>query len=245
MTDQLAPVADRAPAAKPRVTSRPVWRNPWWMALVALVVAFLVYALPPYFDLDPAKSLSPIVEGSSIHYPLLILHIVAGTLALLTACLQMSSWVRSRHPRLHRTSGIIYIFGGALPVAVTTPVLLMFSGEIAAGPGRVGRFVLGLLLLLSTIVAYRLARRHRYADHRRYMIYSFALIMDGVGTRLVLFLLGVVPVFGVQLPWTAQIDQGLLFEMVGWCVWVFNLLVAQWWIERTKHRKVLPANVKG
>ncbi len=232
-----APATAPATPAAPRPTaSRPAWRNPWWIALTALILLFLAYALPPYFGLDPAQSLTPIADPTSLHYPLLILHIVAGTVALLAVCVQMSTRLRTTRPHLHRLSGKVYIFGGALPVAITTPLLLFYASEIAAGPGRVGRLVLGILLFASTVVAYRMARKHRYADHRRYMIYSFALMMDGVGTRVVLFLLGATPVFGLQVPWVVQMDQALLFETLGWCVWIFNLIVAQWWIERTQKK---------
>ena len=55
-------------------------------------------------------------------------HIVFGSIAMLTCCLQIWPWLRARNLALHRGLGRVYVFAGVLPagllgfvVGVNTP----------------------------------------------------------------------------------------------------------------------------
>jgi hypothetical protein len=91
------------------------WRRPWIAPLATLSIIFVAFSLPPYLTGDPVRSRVPQPANFAAHYPLLVAHVLFGSVALLTACLQIWPWFRTRHPVAHRRIGRVYIFGGVLP----------------------------------------------------------------------------------------------------------------------------------
>ena len=89
------------------------------ITLLLLAAAFVAYSLPPYLTLDPARSRIAPPAGSTPYYPLLVGHVVFGSVAMLGGCLQVWSWFRGRYPVLHRRVGYVYIVGGVRYIAST------------------------------------------------------------------------------------------------------------------------------
>ncbi|WP_309112006.1 DUF2306 domain-containing protein [Saccharothrix sp.] len=193
------------------------------MPLALVLLGFLVYSLPPYSTLDPATARTVLNEGFAAHYPLLVLHIATGTIAMLTVVLQVWPWLRARHPRVHRVSGRLYVFAGVLPSAVIALVILPYTAVL---PGAVGAAVTAVLWLVTTAAGFVRARQRRFAEHRRWMIYSFALTASIVWGRVIGIGLGGV-LGGMGL------DLVVVAEMAGWMGTVINLVLAQWWLART------------
>lgn len=86
-----------------------------WLALGLLTVAFLAFSLPPYLTLDPAQARLPVPTW---YYPALAAHIAFGSIALLAACVQLWPWFRAHRRAMHRWSGRVYVFAGALPASL-------------------------------------------------------------------------------------------------------------------------------
>lgn len=219
---------------------RPRPRTPrrvaWGLGVTALVcVAFLVVELPAYLGLDPAQSRVPIRHDYAWHYPLLWVHIVCGSVALLTACLQIWPWLRRRHPRVHRWSGRVYLCGGVLPggVAVLGVAPVSSTGFVSS----VGNTALGVLWLVTGVAGWRAARARRFADHRMWMIRSVALTFSIVVNRAWVVLY--VVVLSVLDPGDPELVVHAASASV-WTSWVVNLLVAEWWFGR--RRRVSPAD---
>jgi uncharacterized membrane protein YozB (DUF420 family) len=201
------------------------------VAFAAVVLAFLAFSLPPYLGLDPAQSrVAPVYP---LHYPLLVAHIGFGTIALLTAGLQIWPWLRRAHPRVHRWSGRLYLFGGVFPAGVA---VLGAAPVSATGPvGAVGNSMLAVLWLGTAWAGWRAARDRRYADHRRWMVRSVALTFSIVVNRVWIGIyLGVFALFG---PLDEAAVLGASAASV-WTSWVVNLLVAEWWLLRPRRREV-------
>ncbi|MBE1469410.1 DUF2306 domain-containing protein [Kibdelosporangium phytohabitans] len=205
----------------------PLWRTPWLIALVVLVIAFMVYALPPYLTLDPNQAAVTLHPDYPPHYPFLVVHIFTGTVTFLTACLQLWPWLRRKHPAVHRVSGRLYVFLGVLPSALLAIAIVpwAFDGQPA---GAIGNTLSGALWLGTTFAGFAAARRRRFAEHRRWMIYSFALALHIVWGR----------VFGLMaehFPWFA-VDGQIIKEWSGWFGVAFNLAVAWWLLNRKRVR---------
>jgi len=223
----------------PRPTpARPARRTPrrvaWGLAATALVcVVFLVVELPAYLGLDPARSRVPIRDDHPWHYPLLWVHIVCGSVALLTACLQIWPWLRRRHPRVHRWSGRVYLLGGVLPggVAVLGVAPVSSTGFVSS----VGNTALGVLWLVTGVAGWRAARARRFADHRMWMIRSVALTFSIILNRF--WIVVYVVLLSVVDPTDPELIPHAAAASV-WTSWVVNLLVAEWWFGR---RRVSPA----
>ncbi|MEX5720040.1 DUF2306 domain-containing protein [Geodermatophilus maliterrae] len=223
-----SPAVDRTP--RPRTVW---WRRPWIVPLALVVTTVQLFIWPPYLGLDPATATVPVPPDLPWKYPLLVAHIAFGSIALIATCLQLWPRLRRRRPALHRWTGRVYVFGGVLPAAACAAVLLTWMG----GPGWIGRIALEVLWVASTVTGWMAARRRRWPVHRRYMVYSFALTMDAFSTRAL-----IVVIAAMAGP---DLDLVLFLESVAWCGWLFNLLVAHVWLERTSrssaHRAALAA----
>lgn len=210
-------------------TRKPLLKRPWIAPLAVLTVAFLVYALPPYLGLDPSEGRVTIREGSAIHYPLLVTHIFLGSIALLAACLQIWPWLRRNHPTVHRRSGRVYV-ATAIPTAVCATFVSALS--VMGMNVQVGDVLFALVWLATTITGYRMARKRRFAEHREWMIRSFALAFAIVANRA-----------WMPLCFALFIDEGTRAEFMQaaglsmWLSWVVNLLIAEWWIQHTRNRR--------
>jgi hypothetical protein len=208
------------------------WRRPWIAPMAVLSLLFLAFSLPPYLRLDPQQSRIPVPAGVTGYYPLLVAHVLFGSVALLTVCLQVWPRFRSRYPAWHRVAGLAYVFCGVLPAGVTGLVIGAFSpfGPVA----RASNLLLASLWLCFTLVGWRMARRRRRAEHRRWMIRSFALTVSILTNRVwgaVAFL-----ILEPQLETTFRGDETMLAWTIAglstWLGWTIPLLIAEAWLER-------------
>jgi uncharacterized membrane protein len=210
-------------------------KRPWIGPLAFVVVAFLAFSLPPYLGLDPAQSRLPLNSHTSWHYPVLVGHILFGTVALVTCCMQIWPWLRRKHPALHRRTGRVYVLFGVLPAGL----LGIFAGALAVTPGfsgRAGNITLAVVWLAVTFRGFRAARAGRYAEHRRWMIRSFALTTSIIANRfwVVGLIGGLSPFLDSQFGGDQQAMIRAAVEAAIWLSWIVNLFIAEWWIERSR-----------
>lgn len=196
------------------------WRRPWIAPLMIIVVTFLVYQVSPYVPERTAPT--PPHDGFPMYYPLLVVHMVAGTLAIVTACFQVWPWLRKRHPAFHRWSGRVYVVG-ALVGGVIGLILVRFAPPV----GQIGVSMATILWIITTVIAYVAVRRGDFILHRRFMLYSFALVMNNIWGVLIVNV-------GMSLPF----DIGFTYylEAARWVGWVTNLILVQWWLYHTAKR---------
>ncbi|HWO64879.1 MAG TPA: DUF2306 domain-containing protein, partial [Umezawaea sp.] len=92
------------------------------------------------------------------------------------------------------------------------------------------------------VAGLRTARQRRFQEHRRWMIRSFALGMSIVVNRLwgALMVVVVIPLITTTQAEADALMMPALTSTV-WLSWVVNLLIAEWWIERTSRRPVRKA----
>jgi len=210
---------------KPAAGSR---RRHWpGILLLPVALAFVAFALAPYVTLDPSRSRIP-PPGVAGYYAALVAHVLFGAVAMLAGALQMWPWLRRRHPALHRRVGRVYVFGGVIPASIAGFAI----GSVSPfGPVlRVSDILLAILWLTATVIAFRLARQHRFPEHRRWMIRSVVLTMSVISNRVwaVVWFLLLSPhlstTFGGNEAWMVQTIAGLS----GWMGWVIPLVVADW-----------------
>jgi len=217
---------------------RPVrwWRRPWIAPLAIVTAVFLLTALPRYVGLDPALSLVPTDRGPAF-YPALVTHILAGSVMLSAAVLQLWPWLRTHHPRVHRWNGRAYVVS-ALVTGLAALVTAQFPSAGAAQ--QVANTFLAVLLLAATLLGYRAIRQRRFGDHRAWMTRSAALAFSIVANRFWAPVL-----IGAYVP-GAFTDPDIAFgapEIEGaaiasaWVSWIVNLMVAEWWIQRRPVRR--------
>jgi uncharacterized membrane protein YozB (DUF420 family) len=149
---------------------------------------------------------------------------VFGSVAIITVCLQVWPWLRRQYPAVHRWSGRLFIFAGVVPAGICAVVLV----PVSVSP--FGNGVAAVLWFATTFAGFRMARKRRWAEHRRFMIYAFAITMQVVFAR-VLFL------SAMAITDIDANDQQVALEATTWMGFVVNLVTAQLFLDWTARRR--------
>ena len=230
-----------APAADGQEPGPRWWRRPWVGPLGLVVAVFLAMGVPRYLTFDPADSKIPANPQYPWHYPVLVVHVLCGTVAIVTCCLQVWPVLRQRYPKVHRVSGRLYVAAGVLPGGLAG--LAVAYASPSGLSMQMSTMTTSVLWIGTAVVGLRMARQGRIADHRRWMVRSFALTMSIVVSRV----LGVVydhtilpvPGAGADIPTLIAWGQERA-GLASWPGWILPLLVVEWWlVEReasARHR---------
>lgn len=199
------------------------------MIPLLLVVVFLAVSVPRYLTGNPAQSQVP--ATFALHYPVLVVHVLLGGIAMAAAVAQLWPGLRNRHPVLHRRTGRIYVIA-LLPAGVTAVVLGITTpfGPIVGASS----VVLGVLWLWFTVAGYRAARAGRYGDHRRWMLRSAALTFSIISNRVwgMVLYFALIPLYDSLFGGNETHFQWALAGSSGWLGWLVPLLAVQWWLRR-------------
>jgi hypothetical protein len=200
------------------------WRRTGWWTVTVLILATLAL-VSKYVGMNPANFFAQQREVYLGRETMLALHICGAATALAIGPFQFLPRLRRGHARVHRTLGITYLVAatvgglGGLGMAPTA-----YTGLIAS----LGFGTLAVLWLACTWTGFAMVTRHRYSQHRKWMIRSFSLVFAGVTLRLVL---------GTYAALESSIHTWLPFHTVytatAWLCWVPNLILATW-LTRTR-----------
>jgi uncharacterized membrane protein len=199
--------------------SKRVWGGLWSLAaLLSVGVAIFSYRF-----LLPNPMMGEEIAANLARKPWLPIHAVLAATALLVGPFQFLPRLRARAPRVHRTLGKIYVFA----CLAAAPAGLILATHSAAGPvAQSGFGVLSVIWFAVTAFALRLAMTRRFAEHRRWMIRSFAMTFAAVTLRLYL----PIPPMFLHMSFI----EG--YRAISWFCWTSNLLVAEIFLNWTTLR---------
>jgi uncharacterized membrane protein len=195
-----------------------------WLA-VALILRVLVTILANYPDYFPPQFDSLFLQGreatfTGAYRPAFYIHIFSGPVVLLGGLILLSEHVRRRHAGVHRMLGRVQVVVLLLFVLPSSVVMSRHAfGGRAAG---LSFLALSAATAICAIAGVVYARRHRYAQHRRWMLRCYVLICSAVALRLISGAAGLV---GVPSPEGAYI-------VAAWSSWLLPLAaceIAQRW----------------
>lgn len=147
-------------------------------------------------------------------------HIAGGMTCLIVGPLQLVRQFRLRWPAAHRALGKLYV-GSILLLAAPSGLYMAVFAEGGWMAG-IGFALLSLLWAGATWLALNHIRHRRVADHRRWMIRSYAFTFAAVTLRLwVPFLSITAPDLGLIL------DHQTITVLTAWLSWIPNLLFAE------------------
>ncbi len=187
----------------------------WWWLLVPVTGYFLVtHALP---------KLVPTIEVYTAYYwPRrwgLLAHTVAGLFATLLGPLQFVRWLRIAYPRVHRTSGKLYL-GCVLVAALSSLYLAITSGVNDAY--MFGLSVAAFLWMGTGYEAWRNARAREFVLHREWMVRNYVL------TFFFILFFGVVDL----LRWLGMGSSELVPTIGAWACWMVPLVCTEFFVRR-------------
>ena len=84
--------------------------------------------------------------------------------------------------------------------------------------------------------------RRRYADHRRWMVRSFALTASIITNRIwgVVAAVAVMPQLDTTFHGDGKLFSWTVSAIAAWLGWTLPLLAAEWWLERHRTRGRVP-----
>ena len=182
-------------------------------ALMLLLAVFIALVSLRYLMPEAPGGAAPVMANRYAD-PFLPIHAGLSAVALLIGPFQFWSGPDGRRAVWHKVTGAIYIAACLL----SAPTGLMLALGTTAGPVATAGFgLLALAWFYSTAQGLRTVLAGRYAEHRRWMIRSFALTLAAVVLRL-------------QLPLSASLglDMGMAYVAISWLCWVPNLILAEW-----------------
>jgi uncharacterized membrane protein len=174
----------------------------------AVGLASLRYLIPGAPGAAP-----PILANRFTHLGLLTVHAGFAATALILGPLQILTRLRLKRPAIHRWIGRGYVIcclsGGV------AGLILAFGAQ--TGPVSTAGFgTLAMLWLATTSLGWLSARDRRYAEHRRWMIRSYALTFAAVTLRL-------------YLPFAFILPTGYdnTYRAISFLCWIPNLAFAE------------------
>ncbi len=136
---------------------------------------------------------------------------------------------RAKHTNLHRWLGRLYVLSVLLSAIAGFMLALNASGGLVA---KVGFAAMAIIWFYSVSLAYTSIRAKNVAEHRRWMIRSYALTLSGVTLRVYLGLF-----------FASGMAYSDFYPVLAWLSWVPNLLVVEWFmLQREKRANALRHN---
>lgn len=208
------------------------WRLP--IALVALATIPVIAGSLRLIDLATGSTVMPLNPRFSATPLPVVIHILSAMVFALLGALQFSTRLRRRHRAWHRRAGRIVMVAG-LGVGLSALWLNQFFPRAGATRELLYpvRAVFGVAMLVVIALGFLAARRRDFANHRAWMIRSYAIGLVA-GTQA--FTLGV----GGAILGHGQMTTALLLV----AAWGINLTVAEWAIRRRRPRRTTPASAQ-
>jgi hypothetical protein len=197
------------------------------LAFMAVSIGIVLYWHNSIFVLDGPENGFLLTKAESVRYsvylPAFYIHIVTGSLVLITGIFQFSKRIRARYSAWHRSAGKVYIFVILIFTAPSGLVMALHAnGGLAAGAAFA---LLALLWWFFTYNGFQHAIHKRWNLHREFMIRSYAMTFSAVTLRLYSFFFALAGYRGESI-----------YIIVAWLSWVPSLVVVEIYLRQTINR---------
>ena len=190
----------------------------WRTVIVLLTLQVVLTSVLRYFT--QSWEAPSVITQNSFANPFLVVHVAAGIVAMLLGPLQFVGAIRKRYPAIHRVSGRLYVAA----IAVAAPTGLILSLGTTAGPiAGTGFAILAILWPIVTFLGVRAAIDRNFAEHRKWMLRSYALTATGLTLRVMLPLAGL-----FEIPFYDA------YRVIAWASWMTNLAMAEYYLRRSR-----------
>lgn len=200
---------------------------------IIIIMAVAIVAIFPYITLNPANSRVTLDVNFPLHYMVLTSHISLALVALISGLFQFQARFRTNYPALHRALGRIYVF--SIMLSGCLGLVLSFYAENFTK--AMAFLVLSVLWLITTWNGFRFAVKGQLAQHRIWMMRSYAITLVAVSARVIvpICILLYLAMHGFHLPEGGRAQ--MVAEILNINVWfslIINLVVVEWHLLRSK-----------
>jgi uncharacterized membrane protein len=197
-----------------------------WAIVLSASAYFIFNSALPYFGFQQAR-----FEGGGFwpnFAPWLMFHIVGGLTALVLGPFQFIPSARKKYPRTHRLMGKVYLCAIVLAAlaSLNISIFKIIIKEKAIMYGA-GLFMLAIVWLIVSGMAYWSVRSRNFVQHREWMVRSFVVTCAFTTFRLVDRIL--ITKFGLN----GQVSS----ELMAWACWSIPLIVTELFLQGAKIRK--------
>ena len=203
----------------------PIYATAWRVLIVLLIVEIAYVSALRYVTGTEAPP--PPITANAFAQPFLVIHVISAMTALLVGPLQFVRRLRTRRPAVHRATGLIYVAA----IAIGSPAGFVLALGTSAGPVAASGFAMVAVLSITfTWLGWRAAMRRQFAEHRAWMLRSWAMTAGAITLRLL-------------LPASAML--GLRFyaayPVIAWLSWLINLALIEYVIRRGRDSGMRPS----
>lgn len=191
----------------------------WRARLAWILIGLLCLGIAAYsarYLLHPPQTPAQAL-GNPRGVPWLVIHIAGSVVALALGSLQFVPALRRGAIPPHRWTGRVYVLGCLIGGGAG---LVLAPGSSAGPIASTGFGLLAVIWIAVNLLGWRAAMQGRFAEHRRWMIRSWALTLAAVTLRLYLPLIMVLEL--PFLPW---------YRAISFLAWVPNLVAAELWLR--------------
>jgi uncharacterized membrane protein len=204
----------------------------WSLAAGAFAILSVAVALFSFRYLAPAWPAAPeMVAKNAFAHPWLPIHATMAAVALLVMPFQFWTRPDGKRTAWHKIAGRTYV----VVCLLAAPAGLILAFGATTGPVSTAGFgTLAVVWFAVNALGWKAAVDGRFADHRRWMIRSFALTFGAVTLRLYL---PIAPLLGFSF------EDG--YRAISFLSWVPNLIIAEvllrTWLRTPLVRRARPA----
>ncbi len=200
------------------------------LAIIPVLTGVLVLQSMQFGVINALSDATAIARRAS--YPWAIIgHILGGSAMLILGFSQFSSRLRRAVPLLHRWLGRVLVGAGAYFALSGLVMNASAKAQADSVLYNSAQNVMAVVFLTVLFLGIRAIKQRRVADHRAWMMRSYAITL-GAATQTVLLL----PVFLLL----GEV-RGVLVDLVFIAAWVVNLAVAEWLIRAPARQHALAA----
>lgn len=189
-----------------------------WLITISLFCWLMLDLTLPYLsfkpDVDFLLTKQKIIHLRHWRYAFYT-HILFSILTLASGLTQFSSYILTKHKKLHRAMGYVYVID-VLCLAGPSGLVMGFyaNGDVLAKTSFV---LLSALWICFTAVALYKAKQKQIDAHRHWMIRSYALTLSAITLRLL----------ALVLPKFVHLEAHTEYALIAWLSWTLNLFVAE------------------
>lgn len=201
-----------------------------WIAFIVMFCWLMIDLTLPYlnftYDVDFLLTKQKIIHLRHWRYAFNF-HILFSIFSLLAGLTQFSQYILTKHKKLHRTMGYIYVVDVICIAGPSGLIMACYAnGTIVSKTSFV---LLSLLWILFTAIAIIKVLKKDFIEHEKWMRRSYSLTLSAITLRLLAFV----------LPKFIHLTAHTEYALIAWLSWTVNLLIAEWTIYRKQINRPL------